>query len=180
MAAERPKRRKRSPKQCAAELAIEKRREQATKLRLEGWSIREIGKRLRCSPTTVHEDIAAVLERTRDAAGDAIEKQKRLSLARIDRAVRAIWGKVEAGELEAVRELIRIEARRAKIEGFDAADKLEMSGPAGGAIPVDMSVRGSLAVKLQELRKRLGGGAEPDGAGREPGGDAGAQPGASG
>lgn len=163
------KRRKRSPKQCASELAIAKRQESACALRLAGWSIRDIAGHLKCAPSTVHEDIAAVLERTRDTAGDAVEKQRRLSLARIDRAVKAIWPQVEAGNPEAIRELIKLEQRRAKVEGFDAADKHEVTVPGGIGVAVSVDARAALDVKLDDLRKRLAG---------ESGGNSGTQPGA--
>lgn len=166
------KRRKRSPKQCAAELAVEKRREKACQLRLAGWSIRDIAGHIKVSVGTVHSDIAAVLEQARDSSVDALDKARRLSLARLDRATKAIWPAVEGGDLDAIREFVRIEQRRAKFEGTDAADRLELGGPGGGPlIPVEARV--SLEVKLDDLRKRLG-------AGGEPGGDAGAEPGAAG
>lgn len=164
--ARRKKRRKRSPKQCAAELAIVLRQEKACELRLEGLSLEAIGKRLGVSIGTVHSDIEAVLERSRDAATDAIEKQKRLSLRRLDRAVQAIWAKVKRGDTDAIRELRGIEQRRAKIEGFDAADKHEISGPGGRSIPIDARV--AMVNKLNALGERLGG--------SEPGGTPGAGP----
>jgi len=165
------RRKKRSPKQCAADLAIEKRREKACDLRLAGWSIRAIATHLKCGATTVHEDISAVLERTRDAAIDAIDKERRLSLARLDVAVKALWTKVRKGDGEAIRELVRLEQRRAKLLGIDAADKHEVSGPGGGGIPVDMTAKASLAVKLDDLRARLAGAAAGAPAVAEPGGD---------
>jgi hypothetical protein len=168
MSGERRKQRKRSPKQCAAELGIAKRQEAACQLRLAGWSVRDIAGHLKCSVGTVHSDISAVLERTRDTAADAIDKQRRLSLARVDKAVRAIWAKVEAGDLDACRELMRLEQRRAKVEGFDAADRHEVSGPGGAPIPIEP--RTALNAKLDELAKRILGDTG------EPGGNAGARP----
>jgi hypothetical protein len=164
----RKKQRKRSPKQCAAELAIEKRRESACQLRLAGWSIRDIAGHLKCSVGTVHDDISTVLERTRDSAANAIEKQKRLSLARLDRAVKGIWPAVETGAVDAARVLVQLEQRRAKIEGFDSADKHEIAGPGGGTIAFD--ARLALETKLNELRDRIMG------KGGKPGGDPGAGP----
>lgn len=135
MAAERgtpakKKRKKRSSKQQAAELAVEGRREKAAKLKLAGWSMRDIAAHLRCSLGTVHSDIAAVFERTRDKADGALERAKAISLARLDVATRGIWDGVEAGDLEAVDRLVKIEARRAKLEGTDAPveSKVEMQG----------------------------------------------------
>jgi hypothetical protein len=131
MATERAKkktkkvRRKRSPKQQAAELQIELRREKAAKLKLAGWSMRDIGAHLKCSVGTVHSDIAAVFDRVRDVADGAVERAKAISLARLDVATRGIWPSVESGDLDAVDRLVKIESRRAKLEGTDAPAKQE-------------------------------------------------------
>jgi DNA-binding CsgD family transcriptional regulator len=174
MSAER--RKKRSPKACAKELQIEQRREKAAELRLAGHSIREIARALDVGIATIHSDIEAVLERTRDASGDAIEKDRRLSLARIDVAIKGLWESVKTGNHDSVRELVRLEQRRAKLLGLDAADKHEVSGPGGSSIPLDVTAKASLALKLDELRARLTSAAgNRDG---EPGGDPGSQSGA--
>ncbi len=131
------KRRKRSPKQQAAELGIETRRAKAAKLKLAGWNMRDIAAHLKCSVGTVHSDIAAVFERTRDTADGFIERAKSISLARLDVATKGIWPSIEAGDLDAIDRLVRIESRRAKLEGLDAAQKSEValavSSPADAA-----------------------------------------------
>jgi hypothetical protein len=158
MAAERkraPKKRKRkrTPKVAAAELAIERRREQTTKLRLAGWSIRDIAGHLKCSVGTIHSDLSEVLLRTQDTTDDAVKKDRALSVARLDKATKGIWPQVESGEVDAVDRLVKLEARRAKLLGLDAPTRQELSGPGGGAIPVEAQT--SLARKLDDLRKRL-------------------------
>jgi hypothetical protein len=130
MATERAKsgkkpRKKRSPKQQAAELAVEGRRAKAAKLKLAGWSMRDIAAHLKCSVGTVHSDIAAVFERTRDVADGAIDRAKAISLARLDVATRGIWPSVESGDLDAVDRLVKIESTRAKLEGTLAPQKVE-------------------------------------------------------
>jgi hypothetical protein len=150
MAAERPKRRgKHTTKKSAKRLVIAKRREQAAKLHVAGWSVREIAGHLKCSIGTVSTDLGAVLVETNESAVAAIARQKAMSLARLERAVKGIWPSVENGDLDAVRELVRIEARRAKVVGFDAADKLEMSGPREEPIKVD--ARSALLERLAGL-----------------------------
>lgn len=123
------KRRKRSPKQQAAELQVEKRREKAAKLKLAGWNMRDIAAHLKCSVGTVHSDIAAVFERTRDAADGAIDRSRSISLARLDVATKGIWPSVESGDLDAVDRLVKLEGRRAKLEGTDvpARSQIELS-----------------------------------------------------
>lgn len=148
--AEQPKRRKkRTTKQSAKQLAIAKRREQATKLRVAGWTEREIAGHLKCSVGTVHSDLDAVLIDTQQSAVSSMARHKAVSLARLERATKGLWSGIENGDLDAVRELVRIEARRAKVVGFDAADKLEMSGPREEPIKID--ARNALLERLAGL-----------------------------
>jgi hypothetical protein len=156
------KRRKQSAKQKSAEIAIEKRREKAAKLKLAGWSMRDIAAHLKCSLGTVHADIAAVLTRTQDSADEAVRLEREISLARLEVATKGIWPGVESGDAEAVDRLVKLEARRAKILGLDAPTKQEHSGPEGGPIEVGAAAS-SLESKLDELHKRLTGTGQPSG-----------------
>jgi len=165
------KRKKKSPKQAASELAIEQRRERITKLRISGWSIRDIAAHIGCSIGTVHGDLSAVLERTQDAANDATKRERAVSLARLDVATKGIWPEVETGGVEAVDRLVKLEQRRARLLGLDAPARQEISGPGGGAVPIE--ARSALESKLDELRKRLTAGTAPESGAAEPSGTAG-------
>jgi hypothetical protein len=140
------KRRKRSPKQQATELQIEKRRENAAKLKLAGWNMRDIAAHLKCSVGTVHSDIAAVFERTRDTADGALTRAKAISLARLDVATKGIWPSVESGDLDAVDRLVKLEGRRAKLEGLDAPSKTH----------IDLSLEQEIARVVDVVEQELG------------------------
>ncbi len=138
--AKKKKRKKRSSKQVAAGLQIELRREKAAKLKLAGWTVRDIAAHLKCSVGTAQSDIAAVFDRTRDTADGAIERAKAMSLARLDVATKGIWPSIEGGDLDAIDRLVKIEARRAKLEGTDA--------------PVETKVDLQGTVTLDDIEKR--------------------------
>lgn len=139
----------RSPKQKAQELKIALRRIQACKLRLEGYTQREIAEKLGISPGTAHHDLEAIHTFAREDAVAYVEREKAVSVGRLERAVKAIFPKIDQGDLEAVRVLISLEAQRGKTIGFHAADKIEHSGPAGAPIAVD--ARSSLLERLAGL-----------------------------
>jgi len=165
MAAERSARRKKPrPKQAAKQLEITLRRERVAELRLKGLSERAIAKEVGCSLGTVHSDLDAVLEDAQQSAVSYMSRAKVLSLRRLERAIEAIWDAVKSGNLEAVDRLVRIEARRAKVVGFDAADKLEMSGPREEPIKID--ARNALLDRLAGL---IAGAATGAGAGQDTG-----------
>ncbi|HEX2677189.1 MAG TPA: helix-turn-helix domain-containing protein [Polyangiales bacterium] len=151
----KPKR-KRTPKSSAHELQVEQRRAKVTDLRIKGHSIRAIAEQLGCSLATVHGDIEAVLLRATDESKTRMEQSRELSLRRLDAANLAMWPQVQKGDPEAVRTLVRIEERRAKLEGHDAAtgSRLELTGAGGGPIEVAEAKTG-LARKLDDLKTRL-------------------------
>lgn len=119
------KRRKTSTKQKAAQLAIEARREKAAQLKLAGWTDREIAAHLGVSLGTANTDINAVLERLQESAEDAIARQRRLALARLEKSIKGIWPGIEAGDLATVDTLVKVEQRRARLLGLDAPTKVE-------------------------------------------------------
>lgn len=146
-------RRKKSTKQAVTELQIEQRREKATELRVRGLPIRAIAKQLKTSVGTVHSDLMAVIERTKETADTYIERERALSLRRMDVAVRGLMPQVKKGSGSAVDALVKVEARRAKLDGLDAPDKVEHAGPDGG--PIEVSAKSALEQKLHGLTKRL-------------------------
>ncbi len=154
------KAKKRTPKTAAAELAIEKRRVRATKLRLAGWSMRDIAAHLKCSVGTVHGDLTEVLARTTETADQTTNRERAVTLARLDVATKGLWPGVEAGDHDAIDRLVKVEQRRAKMLGFDSPARHEHSGPGGDPIPV--TAVESLGTKLDGLRKRLTGGTAGD------------------
>lgn len=164
--ANKPKR-KRTAKRVASQLAIEKRRESVTQLKLAAWTVRDIAGHLKCSVGTVQSDIDAVFARTQESADDNIRRERALSLARLEVATKGIWPAVVNGNLDAVDRIVRIEKRRGETIGFDAPVRSELSGPDGN--PIEVSTHSSLERKLNELGIRLAAGAT------QPGGTPGAK-----
>jgi hypothetical protein len=152
----KPKRGRRTPRLAANELIVERRRVQVTTLRVGGYSIREIAAAIKCSLATVHSDLEAVLLRTYDESEDRMRRERELSLLRLDVGTKGLWPKVKRGDAEAIRALVRLEERRAKLEGHDAqqGSRLELTGAGGGPIEVAEAKNG-LQRKLDELKGRL-------------------------
>lgn len=105
------------------EVAIEERRAKAWELRVRGKSYRAIATELGVSQGTIFSDVKALLERTRAETNDTVDHHRTLQLQRIDRALDALWPKIENGETEAMRVLVRLEKRRAELMGLDAPEK---------------------------------------------------------
>lgn len=131
MAAEQaPRKRKRvHPAKAARAKAVEavilKRRESAFKLHLSGWNYRDIAAHLGCSIGTVSSDVNGTLDGMIDDSGERVRRARAMSLARLDKATKGIWPGVENGDYDAVDRLVKIENRRAKLEGTDRAEKTD-------------------------------------------------------
>lgn len=165
-----PKKAARLKRAKLAELALERRAEKAAKLYVAGWSIRDIAGHLKCSVGTAHSDVNSVLDRLQDKSDGRVGRSRAASLARLQVATKAIWDDVEDGDLDTIDRLVKLEARRSKLEGTEAAKVIELSGPEGA--PVQVDDRSSLLERLAGLVAGAApGGAtskdhrEPDGGG---------------
>lgn len=161
------KRRKRSPKQVAKAIAIEKRRARAIKLKLEGHGYRAVAAKLGVSVETAYSDVQAVLDETRRGARNDAEQERRLQLERLDVLVQKLTPLLDDEDkaARAAEVLKGVEERRAKLLGLDSPNKFEHSGPDGAAIPVD-----GIGTLIDRIASRIAGEAPEGDSGKDPGG----------
>ena len=100
----------------------------AVKLRLQGLTFEEIGKRLNCSSQRAYQIVKGELEletrKRRLAAGQLMQ----VELARLEEAHKAIYPKVKAGDLGAIAAMVKLCERRAKLLGLDVPDRSPQAG----------------------------------------------------
>jgi orotate phosphoribosyltransferase-like protein len=124
----------------------------AWELRVAGMTQMQIGTRLNISQSVVSRLLASAREdavtATKDIAGEATTEQ----IARLDRMLLALWEKVRNGNERAVEAALRVEERRAKLLGLDAATRKAVDLTTGGAplaytvqIPVVQRIEGVTA-----------------------------------
>lgn len=68
-----------------------------------------------------------VLQALAENEAESVKELRTIEGATLDRAQRAIWPAVIAGDIEAVRALVRISAQRARLFGLYAPTKIEVS-----------------------------------------------------
>jgi predicted DNA-binding protein (UPF0251 family) len=129
------------------------RRAEVMRLREEGHKFPEIGRRLGISHVAAWKHCQRGLEEAAKQLTESAETIRAIELNRLDRALVKVFRKVDQGDLAAVDRLIKIQERRAKLLGLDAAEKYEHSGAGGGPIQVS-ELRGKVAEKLAILRAK--------------------------
>lgn len=146
------------------------RQRKAIQLKIEGFSVREIGAKLGVTKSQAHRDIEAVLAYTKDEAASLAEVARKVALEQIDRAIRALDKKIKKGDTSAIFAFTRLDERRSKLLHLEKT-KVEHTGADGAPLPVDE--RGALIERLAGLIAGAAAG-EPAGS-TPPAGDSAAQ-----
>ena len=142
----KPGKRKATPRRINAD----ERAAKALDLRKQGLTYREIGKRIRCTTQNAWACVQKALAELRDKTSETAQDVRDQQLGRLDAALKALWPKIKRGEPRAIDTAIRLEERRSKLLGLDAPSKQEVSGPDGGAIPIE-DARAMLASRLAAI-----------------------------
>lgn len=116
-------------------------RRRAWELRIAGLTQQQIGAKLGISQSIVSRMLARAradaTEATQNIAATATTEQ----IARLDRMLTALWEKVRNGNERAVDTALRIEERRARLLGLDAAVRKEVDiTTAGNAVRFDVRI----------------------------------------
>ena len=122
-------------------------------LRLQGWSLREIGESLSpaCSPQAVHKCIKRALERMVD---EAVGQARQLELLRLDELTVGVYGRALDGDLGCVDAVLSLMQRRARLLGLDVVQRF---GSADESDPpkVKIEVVGDPALARAEQTARV-------------------------
>lgn len=124
-------------------LTIAQKRDRALSLRLTGATYQAIADAMGVNKSTVKRWI--------DAAIDGVDKENAKQLValeneRLNRAMRAIWPKVIDGQLGAVDRLVKLSERRARLNGLDAPQKVDLGVP-----EVDLA---QVAKEIEDMARR--------------------------
>lgn len=114
-------------------IGIAERRAMALELRKAGGSYRQIAETLLgeegipkgYSPQLAHKDVTDELIRLREQSAETAVQVLDLELARLDAMTAAIWPQAEKGDQFAIDRVLKIQDRRAKYLGLDAAGDMK-------------------------------------------------------
>lgn len=113
------------------EANIEERRKKVAANLLAGLTYRQMAEVFGVSLGTIAEDVRVIIGRWQREQVKDTDEFVQIELIRLDRAINAIWTKVEAGDPTSIGLMLKIQERRAKYKGLDAPVKQELSGPEG-------------------------------------------------
>lgn len=105
-------------------LKAAERQAEALRLKKEGYSYPEIARKI--GYKTHVGAMKAVKRGLEKLVQQPAEEYLKLSLLRLDDARRALWWKVQAGDVPAILALLKIEEREAKLLGLDAPAKIDI------------------------------------------------------
>jgi hypothetical protein len=114
--------------------AIAVRRTKSLDLAIAGASYRQIAAQTGVSLSTAYDDVQAELGALDKCRGEQAERLRDLSLKRLDKWTLALTPKAQQGDERAVRVLVQIEDRRARLLGLDHAQRLEVAGENGSPL----------------------------------------------
>ncbi len=127
------------PKTGQAEAAAE-RRQKSLDLRIAGARYRQIGAQLGVSYQTAYRDVQTALGELAPLQAGKAEKLRELEVERCDKMQLGLWPKVRLGDEKAVRALVAVMDRRAKLLGLDAPTKLEHGGADGQPLVFTLNI----------------------------------------
>ena len=100
----------------------------ALELRKQGMTYTQIGEKLGCNRSTACRYVLSELENLADKCREEAVHVRDLELQRLDALYLKAWEAVEEGDLPSIDRCLRVQERRAKLLGLDAAEKVEHSG----------------------------------------------------
>lgn len=122
-----------------------KRRAYVLKLRRAGWTYEKIAQatlnqfgadQLPAGWDTryAYKDVKRVLDKLHENNAETAEDIRQIVTMRMDAMVKALWPKALRGNVSAIDRVTRIDERRCKLWGVDAAQKLDLRGKDGGPL----------------------------------------------
>lgn len=105
-----------APKRAAKQVSRAERHAKALDMRRSGMTYAQIGAKLGIAMQSAHELVQVALKSmVREPGEDVIELERQ----RLDAALKAVWARVGKGNMGAIDVMLKVMARRAKLDGLD-------------------------------------------------------------
>jgi len=128
----------------------EARRQRVLELTIEGRTTVEIAQLLAVNQSTISRDLSAVKDRLKAENDELAESYRDICVRRLQQLYQQLLPDIALGDVRAINAGNSITMNLAKLTGALAAEKVEVSGPQGGPISLDVDPI------LQALKQRAG------------------------
>ena len=118
---------------------IEIRRKKVAANLTAGLNYRDMAEVLDTSLTTIAGDVKAIIKHWQAEQVSSVDQWVQLESHRLDRAINAIWDKVQTGDLGTLDRMLKIMERRARLLGLDTPSVTRLEGTDGGPIQVTIT-----------------------------------------
>lgn len=108
----------------AHDYAIESRKRQAIRMKVEGKTLAEIRLATGASSATVGRWMREEIARVAEDRKDLVKSMQWLQGQRLDAMLAALWPRIQKGDVAAVERAVKIEERRAKLFGLDEPERV--------------------------------------------------------
>jgi len=132
---------------------------QALRLRIDGWTIRDIAKKFNKAPSTVHEAIESEIDAI---PAEDVKRLRQVHGAQLDDVIRGNIGGAKKGDTRAALAVVNAITAKAKLQGLNVREKLDVSG--GLSLTLDAHQQ-----LLDRISKMAGRGRKPDDGGSDGG-----------
>lgn len=106
-------------KSAAVRVNIKIRREKILKKRRAGMTIPAIARELKVSESTVEKDLQVIFDSLTTKTNNEAEKLRALWFDRCERMIVALWNKALVGDTDAIKTIVKIGEREARLFGLD-------------------------------------------------------------
>ena len=134
----------------------------ALEFRKQGHPYWQIGNQLGMTEEGARQCVLRALKRLRETVTESSIEVLEMELGRLDDMWKGLEKRARSGDVFAVDRCLRIQDRRAKYLGLDAAIRAELSGPGGGPVQVDLTGLSDEQLAAVYALMKAGGAAVPE------------------
>jgi DNA-binding CsgD family transcriptional regulator len=107
------------PSNHPIDVQAREREEEALSLRIKGYTFQEIGNALEMTLEGARQCVKRGLAKLDGEIKDVAADVRDLEVARLDVIIKVLWAQVEAGDVQVIDRVLKIQERRARYLGLD-------------------------------------------------------------
>jgi len=124
----------------------------ALEMRKHGYTYDQIAEHFETTPNSARGLVKSAMANLIQEPGEEV---RNLELQRLDQLWSIAMNAAIGGDIDAVTKCLAIQQRRAKLQGLDAPEKRELTGPGGGPLEMISNLKGLSDEDLEAMKTML-------------------------